>query len=227
MNIKILTLFPQFFESVFSSSILKRAVGNKIVNIDIINIRDFAKSKHKTVDDKPYGGGQGMILKVDVIASALDSIKPKPHSLLTSASGKKYDQAIAIKLAHKNNLAIVCGHYEGVDARVENLVDDVFSMGDFILTGGEIPALVVVDSIIRLLPGVISNESLKSESFTPFSNLLEYPQFTRPKIFRGKSVPKILLSGNHQKIVKWRQDESIKRTQKFRPDLIVNSKRGK
>jgi len=223
VKIAILTLFPEVFTSVFSSSILKRAQDKKLISIKLINIRGFARDKHRTVDDKPYGGGEGMVLKVDVVASALESIKPKPYTILLSASGKKYNHKIARNLAKKKNLAIISGHYEGVDARVEEFVDEVISIGDFILTGGEIPAMAIVDSVTRFIPGSINPKSAIDESFE--KGLLEYPQYTRPENFRGRKVPKILLSGNHQKNAKWRESQSIKRTRKFRPD-ILKSKTG-
>jgi len=244
MTFYILTLFPEMFETVAASSILKRARDNKIIKIRMVNIRDFAKDKYKTVDDKPYGGGKGMILKVDVLVNALETIKPKPYTILLSPSAKKYDQQKAIFFSRKKQLAIICGHYEGTDARIEKYVDEILSIGDFVLTGGEIAAMAVVDSVARLIPGVIHPESLKSESFSlisnfPFgsklaqgeqfqiSNLLEYPQYTRPENFRGLKIPKILLLGNHQQISNWRQKQAFKRTRKVRPDLIKIEKESK
>lgn len=224
MKIAILTLFPQAFESVFASSIMARAMKKKLVNLTFINIRDFAADKHKSVDDTPYGGGRGMILKVDVVARALDSIKPKPYTILLSASGRKYDQKMASNLSKKESIAIICGHYEGTDARVEEFVDDVVAIGDFVLTGGEIAAMVMVDSTSRLIPGVINKESLKSESFSLPTTLLEYPQYTRPEVFKKTKVPKVLLSGDHKKIAAWRRKEAISRTKKYRPDLLKNTK---
>lgn len=220
MNFHIITLFPQMFASILSQSIVGRAQDQKRVTINFVNPRDFAKNKYKTVDDKPYGGGPGMIMKVDIIVSALESIKPKPYTILLSASGKKYNQKIARSLKAKKNLAVICGHYEGTDARVEKFVDEVISIGDYILTGGEIAAMAIVDSITRLIPGVINHKSLESESFSPYTsypvrdearlrrqlptNSIEYPQYTRPEEFRNFKVPKILLSGNHQSIKNWR-----------------------
>ena len=219
MTFYVLTLFPQTFSSPFTQSIIKRAVDNKIIKIKTINIRDFAQGKHKTVDDRPYGGGKGMILKVDVVARALESIKPKPYSILLSASGKKYNQRKARKYSKKKSLAIICGHYEGVDARVEQFVDEVISIGDYILTGGEIASMAIIDSTARLLPKVINPDSLKTESFTRDSTL-EYPQYTRPQNFRNLKVPKTLLKGNHQQIKLWREKETKKRLVKFRPDFL-------
>ena len=199
----------------------------------MVNFRDFAKNKHKTVDDKPYGGGKGMILKVDVLVNALETIKPNPYTILLSPSAKKYDQQKAIFFSRKTKLAIICGHYEGIDARIEKYVDEVISIGDFVLTGGEIAAMAIVDSVTRLIPSVIHPESLISESFSPPSDtfgtfdtldtsLLEYPQYTRPEDFRGLKIPKILLSGNHQQISDWRQKQALKRTRRWRPDLLKN-----
>lgn len=223
MTIFILTLFPEIFSSVFSQSIIKRAQNKNLVKIKIINIRDFSESKHKTVDDKPYGGGRGMILRVDVIVRALESIKPKPYSILLSASGRKFNQLKAKKYSTKKSLALICGHYEGVDARVENFVDETITIGDFILTGGEIAAMAIVDSVVRLIPNVIHKQSLKSESFSQDFSLLEYPQFTRPPQFRELKVPKVLLSGNHQQISKCRKQQSQQRTKKFRKDLLLEN----
>ena len=219
------------FEVVFASSILKRAQAKKLIKIDLVNIRDFASDKHKTVDDKPYGGGKGMILKVDVAVRALSTIKPKPHIILLSPAGKKYDQKKARALTSRKSLAIICGHYEGIDARVEKFADEVISIGDYILTGGEIAAMAIVDSVARLIPSVIHPESLISESFslpsdtfdtfdTLDTSLIEYPQYTRPENFRGLKVPSVLLSGNHRKITKWREQQIIKRTKKSRPILL-------
>jgi len=223
MTFYILTLFPEMFKGVLTSSILKRAQAKKLVKINLINIRDFASDKHKTVDDKPYGGGKGMILKVDVVVKALATIKPKPHVILLSPAGKKYDQKKTRALARKKSLALICGHYEGIDARVEEFASEVISIGDYILTGGEIAAMAIVDSVARLIPGVIHPESLKTESFSVNGKWkmengklpLEYPQYTRPENFRGLKVPPILLSGDHQKIARWREQQIIKRTKKW------------
>jgi len=216
----ILTLFAEMFEGVFSQSILKRAQDLKKIKIEIINIRDFAGDKHKTVDDKPYGGGRGMIMKVDVLVKALESIGGKPYRILLSASGEKYTQKSARILSKKSQIVLICGHYEGTDARTEKFVDKTYSIGDFILTGGEIGAMAIVDSTTRLIPKVIHPESLESESFAAKKNLLEYPQYTKPEEFRGQKVPKILLSGNHREIEKWRKIQALRRTKKNRPDLL-------
>lgn len=226
MKIFLLTLFPKIFSGVFSESIIKKAQEKKLLEIHEINLRNYAKDRHKTVDDKPFGGGGGMVLKVDVAVEALESIQPKPYTILLSASGKKYTQKIAQSLFKKESLAIICGHYEGVDARVEKYANIILSIGDFVLTGGEIAAMAIVDSVTRLLPGVIKKESLDFESFQPTTSyplpatVLEYPHYTRPKEFRGLKVPQVLLSGNHAKIAKWRNNQAIKRTKKYRPDLL-------
>ena len=207
------------FAGPFSESIIARAQKQNKVKIKILNLRDQAKDKHKTVDDKPYGGGKGMILKVDIVVRTLEKISPKPYSILLSASGKKFNQKIARILSKKASIALICGHYEGVDARVEKFVEETLSLGDFVLSGGEIASMAIVDSIIRLIPSVIHPQSLQNESFgvNPY---LEYPQFTRPANFKNLKVPKILLSGNHREIKKWRDKEALKRVYKFRPDLL-------
>jgi len=226
MVFNIITLFPQAFESTTKYSIIKRAIGQKLIKINFINPRDFAKDAHKTVDDKPFGGGRGMVMKVDIMTKAIESINKKSYKILLSASGKKYNQSEAQKLAKKKNITLICGHYEGIDARVEKFVDETLSIGDYILTGGEIAAMVIIDSVSRLIPGVIKKESTDFESFSPSTindlpfTLLEYPQYTRPEAFRGLRVPKILLLGNHQKIAEWRDEQSQKLTKKLRPDLL-------
>jgi len=217
----VLTLFPQSFSQVISHSILKKAQDKKIIDIKIVNIRDFAKDKHKTVDGKPYGGGVGMVLKVDVVINALQSIKTKPYTILLSANGKKYNNQKAKNLSKKKNIALICGHYEGIDQRVENYTNEIISIGDYVLTGGEIPAMVLIDSITRFIPHVLNPNSPMNDSFE--KGLLEYPQYTRPKKFDGYKVPKILLNGNHNQINNWRQKQPLKRTQKFRPDLILKN----
>ena len=220
MTFYILTLFPEMFTGVFSQSIVKKGQDLKKIKLEIINIRDFAGNKHKTVDDKPYGGGRGMVMKADVCTKALESIKQKPYRILLSASGKKFTQRSAKFLAGKSSVALVCGHYEGTDARIEKFVDQTYSIGDFVLTGGEIAAMAIVDSVTRLIPNVIHKESLKFESFSDKNKLLEFPQYTRPEEFRGLKVPQILLSGNHDQIKKWRITQALKRTKKIRPDLL-------
>lgn len=221
MTFTIITLFPESFESILSSSILKRAIGKRLIKVNFVNPRDFAKDKHKSVDDSPYGGGSGMVMRADIIIKALESISPKPYVILLSASGKKYNQKNAHQLAKKKNFAIICGHYEGVDARVEKYADAILSIGDYILTGGEIPAMVLIDSITRFVPGTISPKSNQDESFE--NGLLEYPQYTRPEEFKGQKVPQVLLSGDHKKIQEWRKKEALNRTKKFRKDLLTSS----
>lgn len=222
MTITILTLFPSTFDKVFDYSIIKRAINKKGLKIRIINIRNFSTDKYNSVDDKPYGGGAGMILKVNIILKAIESIKPKPYTILLSASGKIFNQKKAKSLSTKNNIALICGHYEGVDSRVNHFVDETLSVGDFVLTGGEIPAMALVDSITRLIPGTIKPESTIDESFE--NGVLEYPQFTRPKIFRKRNVPQVLLSGDHKKILEWKKTQSLSVTRKNRPDLIKTKK---
>lgn len=227
MTATIITLFPQIFQGAFESSIIKRAIDKKKLKINFVNPRDFATDRHKSVDDNPYGGGKGMVLRVDILVKAIESIKPKGYTILLSASGKKYTQSHAAKLAKMPNIILVCGHYEGIDARVEKFVDDVISIGDFVLTGGEIAAMAIIDSVTRLIPGVITEGSTEFESFSKpstvnskLSTVLEHPQYTRPEVFRNLKVPQVLLSGNHKQIEKWRDQEAIKRTKKYRPDLL-------
>jgi tRNA (guanine37-N1)-methyltransferase len=213
------------FEGPFSESIIGRAQNKRLLHIKIHNIRDYATDKHKTVDDKPYGGGAGMVMKVDVVDYALRDIKyklknSKLKSILLTPQGKIFNQKIAQQLSKIENLILICGHYEGFDERIRKLVDMEISIGDYILTGGEIPAMGLVDSITRLIPGVLGKEeSSKEESFDA-KNLLEYPHYTRPEVYEGLKVPKVLLSGDHEKIKSWRERESLKRTKKRRPDLL-------
>lgn len=220
----MLTLFPDMFEAVLNESIIGRAQKNGLVNLQLHNIRDFSDDKHKQVDDYPYGGGLGMVMQCQPIFTAVESIKneigSKPHTLLMSPQGKTFNQSLSKTYATYDNLIIICGHYEGVDERIiENLVDEEVSLGDFIITGGEIAAIAVIDSISRLIPGVLKHEDAHTiETFS--RNLLEYPQYTRPSEFRGLKVPDILLSGHHEKIKKWRMYQSIKRTVIKRFDLL-------
>lgn len=230
MKFYIITLFPESFSSILSSSIIGRARKLGKIKINFVNPRGFTTDKYKTADDKPYGGGAGMVMKIEPIVIALESLPGKPYKILLSASGKTYTQktaqkllAIGIAKQAKSAVAIICGHYEGVDARVEKFVDEVISIGDYVLTGGEIAAMAIVDSVTRLIPGVIESESLKTESFSKIPNYLEYPQYTRPEEFRGLKVPKVLLSGNHEEIKKWHKQESIKRTRRYKPKFIKNN----
>jgi tRNA (guanine37-N1)-methyltransferase len=218
MKIDIITLFPKLFESVFSESLIARAKSKNIAQIEIHNLRDFSTDKYKTVDDRPFGGGPGMVLKVDVVDRALKSLD-SGYKILLTPQGKKFDQPLAQQLAKKDHLILICGHYEGYDERIRELVDAEISIGDYVLTGGEIPAMAIVDTVVRLLPGVVGKEeSLTEESFS--QNLLEYPQYTRPEEFNGKKVPEVLLSGNHAAIKKWRGEQAKLRTKTRRPDLV-------
>lgn len=220
MKISIITLFPEMFVGPFDQSIIKRAIEKRLVEINFVNIRDFGIGKHKIVDDTPYGGGKGMLLRVDVLENAIESTKNKNKGekvILLSAHGKKFNQSISKKFSKLSHLIIVCGHYEGFDERIKQYIDEEISVGDFILTGGEIPAMLVVDSITRLIPGVIKPDSSLLESFSP---ILEHPQYTKPYSHKGKKVPSVLLSGNHKKIDEWKKKEGFRLTKKLRPDLI-------
>jgi tRNA (guanine37-N1)-methyltransferase len=202
---------------VFSESLINRAQKQNIAAINIHNLRDFSADKYGTVDDKSFGGGPGMVMKVDVVDQALKSLD-SGHKILLTPQGQPFKQARAQKLSQLDRLILICGHYEGYDERIRSLVDEEISIGDYVLTGGEIPAMVIVDTVVRLLPGVVGKvDSLAEESFS--QNSLEYPQYTRPEDYQGKKVPPVLLSGNHAEIKKWRQEQSKKRTQTRRPDL--------
>ncbi len=224
MRISIITLFPQVFDPILNSSILKRAQGKGLVEFELVNLRDFGEGVHQVVDGRPYGGGAGMVLRADILAKALKSIKrPKGKEskvILTSPAGQKLTQAKSRELSKLNQIIIVCGHYEGVDQRfIKKCVDLEISLGDFILTGGEIPAMAIVDSVTRLIPGVLKKE--EATLFESFEDgLLEYPQYTRPDTFEKMEVPEVLKSGNHQEVAKWRQKKSRELTQKKRPDLL-------
>lgn len=221
MQINIVTLYPQYFESNFAFGTLKKALGVNAIYINIINLRDFAFDTRGSVDDTPYGGGSGMILRVDVLFNALSSIKNSGYKIMLSASGKKYTQEIARSLEKKDTITLFCGKFEGFDERFLNFVDLELSIGDYVLSGGEVAALVVIDSIARLLPGVLGNkDSVEEESFSPDSNILEYPQYTKPQTFNDFSIPEILVSGNHKEMKEFRKKEAIKKTKKNRPDLI-------
>lgn len=220
MRIDILTLFPEMF-SALQTSILGRAQQSGKIEINIIDIRDFTLDKHKKCDDTPYGGGAGMIMTPQPIYDAIMAVKsPNTHVVYTSPRGRTFSQKVAYEFSKLEHLVIVCGHYEGIDQRVIDLcVDEEVSIGDFVLTGGEIPAMAMVDSIARLCDGVISAESLENESFSG-AGLLEYPQYTKPQEFMGLSVPEVLLSGNHGEIDKWRKEKSLEITKMRRPDLL-------
>ena len=219
IKIDILSLFPDFFNGILNESIIKRAIDKKLVEINIINFRDYSPLPNKQVDDTPYGGGAGMLIRCEPIFLALDKIKTKDsHVILLSPEGVTYKQSVASRLKEYKHLIIICGHYEGFDERIKTLVDEIISIGDYILTGGEIAAMAIVDSVVRLIPSVINEESLVSESFN--NNLLDYPQYTKPAEYRGLKVPDVLLSGNHQKIREYRLQEQIKKTKDLRPDLM-------
>ncbi|RNB88067.1 tRNA (guanosine(37)-N1)-methyltransferase TrmD [Brevibacillus nitrificans] len=222
MRIDILTLFPEMFAGVLSSSILGKAREKEIVDFHVTNFREFSESKHGTVDDTPYGGGGGMVLKPEPLFRAVESMagEKKPRVILMCPQGVPYNQKLAEELAKEEHLVFVCGHYEGYDERIrEHLVTDEISIGDYVLTGGELAAMVVIDSVVRLQPGALGNQtSAVEDSFS--TGLLEYPHYTRPAEFRGWKVPDVLLSGHHANIVKWRLKESLRRTRERRPDLL-------
>lgn len=221
MKIDILTLFPQMFTGPFAESIVKRAQEKGLVKITIHNLRKWTKDRHKTVDDRPYGGGVGMVLMIEPVYQALKELKNKnTKTILLTPQGKPFAQKKANQLCKEKHLIFICGHYEGVDERIrQHLQDEEISIGDYILTGGELPAMVVIDSLVRLIPYVLEKEAaVELESFS--KDLLEYPQYTRPENFHGWKVPKVLLSGNHEEIKKWRREQSLKRTRTRRPDLL-------
>jgi tRNA (guanine37-N1)-methyltransferase len=228
VRIDIFTLFPPMFTGPFDNSILKRAVEQGLVNFNIHNIRDYTHDKHHTADDYAYGGGAGMVMKPEPVFEAVETVRSKamemagktPAIILLTPQGRLYRQSVAVELAGHDWLMLICGHYEGIDERIrEHLVTDEISIGDYVLTGGELAAMVITDSVVRLLPGVLgSGESLLNESHT--DGLLEYPQYTRPEVFREWKVPEILLSGNHGEIARWRQEQSFKRTAERRPDMM-------
>ena len=219
MKIDILTLFPDMFTGFLKESIIKRAIDNNKVTINIHNIRDYSKDKHKKVDDYGFGGGKGMVLMPQPIFDAVESLKNENSKvILLTPQGNTYKQNIAYELSNEHHIIFICGHYEGFDERIRTLADLELSIGDFILTGGEIPSMAITDSIVRLLDGVIEKESHELESFN--NNLLDYPVYTKPVDFKGMKVPDILLSGHHANIDKWRLEEQVKRTKERRPDLL-------
>ncbi len=218
MKFKVLTLFPHMYDGFLTESIIKRAIDEKLVKISIHNIRDYTEYKHHQVDDTPYGGGSGMLLMCDPIFKAIEDLKKKNTKvIMMSPDGIKYDQNKAYELAKEKDLIILCGHYEGFDERISSIVDEKISIGDYVLTGGELPSMVLMDSITRLIPGVIKEESHIKDSFN--DNLLDYPQYTKPREYKGMKVPDVLLSGDHKKIDEWRKEEALKKTEKERPDL--------
>lgn len=224
MNFYVLTLFPEMIMQGMNTSITGRAISRGILNIEAVNIRDYAFNKHQKVDDYTYGGGAGMLMQAEPVflayESVLKKIEKKPRVVYVTPQGKVFNQNMAKELACENDLVFLCGHYEGIDERVlEEIVTDYVSIGDYVLTGGELPAMVMMDSISRMVPGVLNNqESGETESFA--GNLLEYPQYSRPEEWHGKKVPPVLLSGHHENIEKWRREQSILRTLKIRPDLL-------
>ena len=222
MKFNVLTLFPEMFKSL-NESIIGKAKEKGLIEINLINIRDFSKDKHKKVDDTPYGGGAGMVMKPDVVYDAYSSVKDDEAKVIyLSPQGKVLNQDKVKELSQENHLILLCGHYEGIDQRVlDEIVDEEISIGDYVLTGGELPAMVLIDSVSRYVEGVLSEDSTKEESFS--SNLLEYPQYTRPEEFRGKKVPEVLISGHHENIKKWREQKSLEVTKIKRPDLLKNN----
>lgn len=222
MKIDILTLFPSMFDNFLNESIIARAIKDKKVEINIRNIRDYTLDKHNRVDDYPIGGGEGMVLMIEPIYRALQDLKKeKSYVIMMTPQGRTYKQKIAYEMTKKEHIILLCGHYEGFDERIRTLVDDEISIGDFILTGGELPSMIVTDSIVRLLDGVIEEVSHKNDSFN--NNLLDYPVYTKPIDFMGMKVPDILLSGHHENINAWRLEQSIKKTKERRPDLLEKS----
>ncbi|OGH18762.1 MAG: tRNA (guanosine(37)-N1)-methyltransferase TrmD [Candidatus Levybacteria bacterium RIFCSPHIGHO2_01_FULL_40_15b] len=224
MVISIITLFQQIFRETFSVSIIKRAQDKNKLKINFVDLREFGIGKHKMVDDRPYGGGAGMVLRVDVLDKAISSVRTKKNEavILLDPKGQRYDQNLARELSHFDHLVLICGRYEGFDERVRDLVDYEISIGDYILSGGESAAIVLVDSIVRLIPDVIKkSEAIALESFGK-NYILEHPHYTRPSVFRGKKVPEVLLSGNFAEIEKYRTQEAQKLTRKRRPDMLVN-----
>ena len=227
MLFEILTTFPEMIEVVAATSILGKACQRGLIDVEAVNLRDFTSDRHRTTDDAPFGGGPGMVMKPEPVYEAVETLlarRPgKPRILLTTPQGRRFDQSMAEELARESHIMMICGHYEGVDERIrEHLVTDEVSIGDFVLTGGELAALIVLDAVARLLPGVLGDESSpESESFS--SGLLEYPQYTRPADFRGHKVPEVLLSGNHAEIRKWRRAQALERTLTRRPDLLKDA----
>lgn len=223
MKITVLTLFPELFVPYISTSIIKKATLQSYVTIETVNIRDFTHDKHQRVDDTPFGGGAGLVMKAQPIMDAIEHVKtPHSHVIYLTPVAPLYTQSKAKELSTYEHIILLCGHYEGVDERVLSLVDDVISIGDYILTGGEVAAMVIMDSVIRLIPGVISSQSIVSESFE--DHLLEYPQYTRPEEYKGMSVPSVLLSGHHANIEAYRREQSLLKTLKYRPDLLSKAK---
>ncbi|MBR2990791.1 MAG: tRNA (guanosine(37)-N1)-methyltransferase TrmD [Solobacterium sp.] len=220
MRLSVLTLFPEMFGDFARTSIVGRSIANGIAEFETVQIRDFALDHYKHVDDTPFGGGAGMVMKCQPVLDALDSVRTEHmHTVMLAAFGKPYDQQTAHRFAQMDHLVLLCGHYEGMDARIEESVDEIISIGDYVLTGGELGAMVICDSVIRLLDGAIRTESTGEESFE--NGLLEYPQYTKPADYKGMKVPDVLVSGNHEKIRQWRLTQSLVRTRAVRPDLFA------
>ncbi len=218
MKINVLTLFPKFFEGPLSTSIINRAITNNFLNVNLVNFRDFANDKHKRVDDTPYGGGAGMVLKVDVIDKCLSSLESKGHVVALSPTGKLLSEDMVVSLLKHDNLTLLCGHYEGFDERVYNYVDEVISIGDYILSGGESASVVLIDALARKLDGVIKKDSVENDSFV--NGILDYPTYTKPLVYNNQKVPDVLLSGDHERISRYRYKEAIRKTYINRFDLI-------
>lgn len=226
MKIDILTLFPDMFQGVFSESIIKRAIEEGKVEINLVNFRDFTKDPHNKVDDTPYGGGAGMVLAPQPIFDCVKSLRTEDSIvILLTPDGEVYKQERAYSLSKEKHLILICGHYEGFDERIRTLADEEVSIGDYVLTGGELPSMVIADSIIRLIDGVIEKESHINDSFN--NNMLDYPVYTKPENFRGMKVPEVLLSGHHENIRKYREEEALKKTKERRPDLLEGDKKWK
>jgi tRNA (guanine37-N1)-methyltransferase len=219
MKINILSIFPSLFDSFLETGIIGKAKEKGIISFNVVNIRNFSSDSYGTVDDSPYGGGPGMIMKVEPIVKALESLEERGKAYLLSPRGKNFNQKMARELAEEKNLSLLCGRYKGVDERVKDFVDDEISIGDYILSGGEVAAMVIVEAVVRLLPGAVGDvDSVNTDSFE--KGLLDSPSYTRPRDFRGKGVPEVLLSGDHAKIERWREEEAIKLTKKYRKDIM-------
>lgn len=223
MRIDILTLFPNMFSGFLNESIIKRALDKKKVSINIIDFRKYSLDPHHKVDDTPYGGGSGMVLSIEPIERAINDLKDdNTKVILLTPSGQTYKQKMAYELAKEKHIILLCGHYEGFDERIRTLVDLEISIGDYVLTGGELPSMIITDSITRLIEGVIDKSSHLNDSFN--NNLLDYPTYTKPRVYKGLKVPDVLLSGDHEKINKWRLEKALEKTQKYRPDLLEEGK---
>ncbi len=223
MNINIITLFPDMFSGAFNESMISRAIVKGLITIHMVPLRDYGLGPHLVVDDTPYGGGGGMILKPEPIAAALESLEERGKVILTTPRGRLFSQDDALRLSRQGTITIICGHYEGVDERVSGLfVDEELSIGDYVLTGGEIPAMVMTDAIVRLIPGVLGQDTLHTGD-SHYEGMLEHPHYTKPREFRGLKVPDVLLSGNHEEIRLWREKTALEKTREVRPDLMIKS----